>query len=492
MHLTFLFDNDILGHQPLGPSYISSVLKENGHQVTAINIDDGDYVQKIVALKPDIMASSITSGQFIRYQKVNQEIKAAHPCIAYFGGPHPTFFPDMIKEDGVDVICTGEGEYPTLELLNRIRDGKEYTNIPSLTFKIDGEIIKNENRPFIQQPYLDELPFPDRELMRDFPIWKQRTGFITAGRGCPYTCSFCFNHVSMKTQDGRWTRLRTVENVIQELHWLKDVYKVILIHFQDDTFILNKKWLSEFLPRYRDEIKLPFICNVRGDLTNPELVTMLAEAGCCRVAMGIESGSDELRMKILNKKMSNDQIIEACDLYNQHGIKIMGQNIFGAPGETVETAMSTIDLNIRCKTHIGMFSFFTPYPGTKLGELATKEMNFVLDMNDIPYGYYDHLPSCITMKNRDIIEKIGQCAQLFTSYPRVWTWTKILLKILPTRALKLMFLRWLYSIKQELYKKAQVGLPSIWHPPKFVLEAMNEIPEIPKQPVTRAKTREAA
>ncbi|MDX9752840.1 MAG: radical SAM protein [bacterium] len=491
MHLTFLFDNDILGHQPLGPSYISAVLKENGYQVSAINIDEGRYLEQIAALKPDVIASSITSGQSSRFLKVNREIKAMHPCMSLYGGPHPTFFPDMIQEEGVDVICTGEGEYPTLELMNRLRDKKDYTDIPSLSFNIKGEIIRNDNRPFIQQAALDALPFPDRELIRPFPVWKQRTGFITAGRGCPYMCSFCFNHVSMKTQDGRWTRLRSPENVIEELLWLKETYKVILIHFQDDTFILNKRWLNEFMPLYQDQVGLPFVCNVRADLTDEDLVRQLAQAGCCRVAMGIESGSDELRMKILAKKTTNQQIHHACDLYNQYGIKIMGQNIFGAPGETIESAISTVDINIRCKTHIGMFSFFTPYPGTKLAELAAKEMNFTLDMNDIPYGYYDHLPSCITMKDREIIEKIGQCAQLFTSYPRVWTVAKLLIHLFP-RPLTLMFLNWLYGIKKDLYRKAQIGLPSIWHPPKFVVEAMREQPDIPVQPVRRAQAQTKA
>ncbi|MBD3266769.1 radical SAM protein [bacterium] len=492
MHLTFLFDDDILRHQPLGPSYISAVLKENGHKVTAINIDQDDYVAKIQELKPDIIASSITSGQYKRFYQINQEIKTHHNCLSYYGGPHPTFFPEMIEYEGTDIICSGEGEYPTLELLNRMQDGRDYTDIPSLSFNQNGTVIRNDNRPFIKQDSLDALPFPDRELIRPFPIWNQRTGFVTAGRGCPYMCSFCFNHVSMKTQKGRWTRLRSPDDVIQEIQWLKDRYKVVLIHFQDDTFILNKAWLNEFLPRYRDEIQLPFVCNVRGDLTNPEIVKLLAEAGCCRVAMGIESGSDEIRRKILNKKMTNEQIISACDLYNQYGIKIMGQNIFGAPGETIETAMSTVDLNIRCNTHIGMFSFFTPYPGTKLAETAAEEMNFTLDMNDIPYGYYDHLPDCIKLKDKEIIEKIGQCAQLFTSYPRLWPLTKFILKMLPTNTLKLMYLNWLYEIKNELYKKGEVGLPSIWHPPRFVVDAMQDLPEIPEQPVTRAKTRKAA
>lgn len=487
MHLTFLFDHDILRHQPLGPSYISSVLKENGHQVSAINIDDGGIVEKIKELNPQVIAFSVTSGQILRFLQVCREIKKVHSCLSLFGGSHPTFFPDLIEEDGVDIICLGEGEYPVLELANCLDANQDYTHILNLAFNTGEKIIYNSTRPFISSEGLDDLPFPDRELIRSFPVWNERTGYVATGRGCPYDCSFCFNHVSKNIQEGKWTRSRSVDNVIQEIRWLKTDCKVVLIHFQDDTFILNRQWIMEFLPRYRDEIGLPFVCNVRADLTDEEMVQMLAGAGCCRVAMGIESGNDDIRSRVLAKRISSDQIKNACDLYNLYGIKIMGQNIFGVPGETIQTALETVTLNIRCKTHIGMYSFFTPYPGTQLAESAANEMNFTLDIQDIPYGYYDHLPACIQLPGRDIIEKIGQCAQLFTSYPRIFSISKFLLRIIPTAALKWMYLHWLYQIKKELYKKAEIGLPTIWHPPRVVREAGLHIPDIPVQPVVRAR-----
>ncbi len=364
MHVTFVFDDIILSHQPLGASYIAAVLKENGHEVSAINIDDGDYVNKIKKLNPGMLAYSVATSQAPRYFRVNREIKQEHDCFSLFGGPHPTFFPQMVEEEGVDAICTGEGEHSTLELCNALDEGKDFTNIHTLQFSVGNQVIRNPNSSFIDKTGLNVLPFPDREIIRDFPVWQQRTGYIMAGRGCPYDCTFCFNHISRDTQKGRWTRQRSVDNVLAELHWLKETYKVVYIAFQDDTFILNRRWLREFLPRYGKEIGLPFICNVRCDLTDEEEARLLADAGCIRVATGIENGDDELRQKILAKSISSEQIIKACDLYYQHGIKVIGQNMFGVPGETVESALSTIDLNIRCRTHINTFSFFAPFPGT--------------------------------------------------------------------------------------------------------------------------------
>ncbi len=493
MKITFIFDDIILLHQPLGAGYISSVLKEAGHEVSAINIDQSpDYIEEVKQHSPDILAYSVASSHAPRYVEVNRKIKKEHKAFSLFGGPHPTFFPQMIEEEGIDAICTGEGEYPTLEMVTAMEEGRDFTHVDTMAFNIDEKIIRNPTRPFINKEGLSDVPFPDRELIRDFPVWNHRTGYIMAGRGCPYDCTFCFNRMSRDSQEGRWTRHRSVDNVLAELHWLKDTYKVIYVAFQDDTFILNRRWLREFLPRYAKEIALPFICNVRGDLADEEQVRLLAEANCARVAMGLESGSDELRRKILAKNISTEQIIEACDLFNQHGIKVCGHNMFGVPGETVETALSTIEMNIRGRTHINLFYFFAPYPGTKLGQIA-QECGFSGEVEDIPREYQDRLASTIQLDNKEIIEKIGQCAHLFVSYPRLYWLTKVMMRILPTKHLKLMLLSWVYRLKQEMAKRGKAGLPSLWHPPEFIEKAIvSEQPDITIQQIAREIRREKA
>jgi len=494
MRVTFIFDNVSLSHQPLGSCYISAVLKEAGHSIAAVNVDEGpDYVEKIVRTAPDILAFSTTTSQMPLYLKVNRELRREYSCFSLFGGHHPTFFPQMIEEEGVDAICVGEGEYPMLELLDLYESGKDYTGIAGMNYNMKGKIITNPPRPFIDNKSLNQLPFPDRELIRDFPIWKYRIGYVIAGRGCPYDCSFCFNHVSRDTQAGRWTRLRSVDNVIAELKWLKDVYKVLYIAFQDDTFILNRRWLREFLPRYGQEVGLPFMCNVRCDLTDEEEAQLLSQAGCIRVAMGIENGMDDLRQKILAKNISTEEIQNACDLYYKYGIRVMGQNMIGVPGETVESTLSTIELNIRARTHINMFSFFQPFPGTKLAELCSAEYGFSGDLNEIPREYQDKLADSIRLNDKELIEKIGQCAHLFTSYPRVFWFTKKVLPWLPSLRLKLWYLEILVRIKRELLKKGEAGLPAVWHQPKFIMEAVrSEQPDIPIQSVGRENRREAA
>lgn len=494
MHLTFVFDDIILGHQPLGASYISAVLKEAGHKVTAINLDDEiDYVDRIRELQPDGLMYSVSTSQAPRYFEANRRIKQEYKkdVFSIFGGPHPQFFPKMVEEEGVDASCIGEGEYPTLEVVTALEEGRDHTHVDTMHFNVNGNIIRNAARPFIGKVGLNDVPFPDRELIRGQAVWNHRTGYIMAGRGCPYDCTFCFNHKSRDIQEGRWTRQRSVDNVLDELKWLKDKYKIIYVAFQDDTFILNRRWLRSFLPRYRDEIGLPFICNVRCDLTDEEEAELLADAGCVRVATGIENGDDELRRTILAKNISTEQIIKACNLYYQHGIRVIGQNMIGVPGETVESVLSTIDLNIKCKTHINTFSFFAPFPGTKLGEICEQDYGFTGDLKELPREYQEGLAPSITLDNREIIERIGHCAHLFVSYPKLFDYTKMMLKVIPTYSLKVKFLDWLFYMKRELMKKGNLGLPSVWHPPKFIVEAIHAAqPDIPIQEISRAESRE--
>ena len=116
-----------------------------------------------------------------------------------FGGPHPTFFPEMIEKEGVDAVCIGEGEYAMLELMNRLEQGKPADDIQNFWIKSNGTTKKNMVRPLIED--LDELPFLDRELMyegdKDLKLSRNK-GFF-AGRGCPYRCTYCFNHTHRVT-----------------------------------------------------------------------------------------------------------------------------------------------------------------------------------------------------------------------------------------------------------------------------------------------------
>src|SRR5690606_26098393 len=119
----------------------------------------------------------------------------------------------------------------------------------------------------------------------------------------------------------------------------------------------------------------------------------------------------------------------------------------------------TIDLNIRCRTHINTFSFFAPFPGTKLGEMCEQDYGFNGNLEEIPREFQEKLADSISMENKELIERIGKCAHLFVSYPYVYKFAKLMLKVIPSYRLKCRFMDIFVKAKNELIKKGNAGLP---------------------------------
>ena len=190
---------------------------------------------------------------------------------------------------------------------------------------------------------------------------------IITGRGCPYNCSFCFNKAySELYAGGVRTRQRSVSRVIEEIKSLRDAHGLKFVLFMDDTFIVNAKWLREFSAQYRAEVGIPWWCQVRADLVNEEKMGLLKDAGCVSVSFGIEAGDEYLRNVILNRKMSDEQILGAAQLIREHGIAFSTNNMLGLPKGGLETDFETLELNIAAGPITPTSSFTNPTPKRNL------------------------------------------------------------------------------------------------------------------------------
>ena len=388
MHLLFIVK--AVDNEPQGILLISSVLKQAGHQVSLVVATEEDPVQAALRLRPDVVAYTVYTGPHTWYLDVNRRIRAQLPGVfSIFGGPHPTFFPELIEQDGVDGVCIGEGEYATLDLMNALeRDGKDSTEpglrltdpaIPNWWFKINGEIVRNGLRPLLTGEELDALPFADRELLYAAHGQSRRTKikpFIT-GRGCPYDCAFCFNkaYSDLYGGHGRRYRRRSPDNVIRELKAVTSQHDVRFVLFMDDTFILQDKWLNEFMSRYKAEITrnggpVPFWCQVRANLVTDDKMALFKDSGCESVSFGIEAGNDRLRNVILNRNMSREEILGAAEILRKHDIAFMTNNMLGLPTGDLGTDFETLELNAQCRPAYANVFLFQPYPKTALGEWA--------------------------------------------------------------------------------------------------------------------------
>ncbi len=235
---------------------------------------------------------------------------------------------------------------------------------------------------------LNKLPFPDRELLYGFPEIKyaKLQNFITS-RGCPYNCTYCFNKKLKQLYGSQgYIRRRSVDNVIREIIKTKSETNFEIVHFEDDTFNLNKVWLREFAEKYP---KFPFKCNIRANLLDEETAMLLKKANCISVTFAIESGNDRIRNEVYKRGMSREEIINCAKLLRKYGIRIKTENIIGAPTSTLSEDIETLDLNIKCKPNYSTVSLMAPLPGTEIHEIALYNNQLETTDFDTMGSYFD-------------------------------------------------------------------------------------------------------
>ncbi len=377
---------------PMGIMCLIANAKKHGHEsdLFLTNLEK-DLFRSVREYQPDVIGFSLTSGSENYYLELIKRLRRHVQFIAILGGPHPTFFPEIIEEEGVDIICRGEGDEALVDLLDRLKEGRDYSDVQNLWVKKDGEVHRNPMRPLIQD--LDSLPFPDRGSFLKYYAYKHSSvKHFLASRGCPYDCTYCFNHMLKKLYreeaggEGKYCRLRSVDNVIRELEEVRAGFPLNIVYFHDDLFIMNRAWLKEFSVEYKKRIGLPMICYVRANLIDEEIVQCLKEANCITIAMGVESGNEHLRRTLLKRNMSNEQIIGAARLFHKYGISIMTQNMVGLPEETIDNAYETIEVNTQVKPAYAWVSIFQPYPRTEMHKLCVEKG--YLDPSHIQHASY--------------------------------------------------------------------------------------------------------
>ncbi|MFA5778606.1 MAG: radical SAM protein [Elusimicrobiota bacterium] len=358
--------------QVLGIMQISACLKKHGFKTDVVIGTMQDIIKKTLAEKPRVIGFYCTTGFHHRNISIAAGIKKilGDKILTIFGGPHPTFVPDMIKPEGVDIICRGEGEAAVLELLQALQSGKDYTGIKNLTVKKNGKIYENEIRPFCD---VNTLPHPDREIYRDIKyIYKNKRQEVMFGRGCPFDCTFCSTHAYRELYKGKgnYVRMRSVADIIAEFKNIKNRYNPSCFFFHDDTFIFKKDYCFELLNTYKKEINLPFACLLRADLVTDSLMKLLKETGCYFVYFGIESGNEKLRNLVLKKNISDEHILNCASLLHKYKIPFATFNMIGLPDETLRDVWDTVNINIKAKPAWAWFSVYQTLPMTELAQYA--------------------------------------------------------------------------------------------------------------------------
>lgn len=331
--------------------------------------------------------SCFTAGIGRGYQ-IAQLIKRQYPSsYVIMGGIHPTVLPQEVLRSGyVDIVVRREGEETLVSLYDALKNRRDFTQILGISYKDkSNKIIHNPDAPLF--PNLDLLPLFPYYLFESH-LDKYNLGFIVSSRGCPYDCIFC----SQRQISGRWYRAASPKKVIGELDLLINKYKQKDISFFDDNFVVNPERTKELCNlMYENGFykKAVFSCQTRGDAINEEILGYLKKAGFTTVGFGLETGSERL-MKLINKGETVQQNIDAVKLAKKHGFIIISSIILGLPTETKEDRRLTYQLAKNLDVDVTKFNNATPYPGTKLYELALQEGN----LN--PGENWDNLSACGT------------------------------------------------------------------------------------------------
>jgi len=349
----FLFVEKRIRNEKLGLMTLAAVLKANGHDVQLIQTQFEDIDQYIIDFSPDFLGYSLMTGDHDFFLDLNRKLKKKHSFSSVFGGPHCTFFPEIIAENGVDFVVQGAGEEIICQIVTN-------TLMPGL---YKGNLSENTNL----------LPHPDRDIIYKYNNFRENPikNIITM-RDCPYNCSYCYNHLwnkFYKNQKNKLFQRRSVENVINEIEKIRTHYPLEKINFIDDNFIFDRAWIKEFCQTYKKKIGLPFLISVRINLLNDDLVASLYDAGLEMVNFALESATPAVQKDLLNRgNFSNESVKQSIALFKKYGIRVRMQNMIGLPlPDPLKDALSTLKFNLENQVEDSWVSLYQPYPRTKLG-----------------------------------------------------------------------------------------------------------------------------
>ncbi len=392
MRLLFIYPNiDAQIGFNYGVASLSAVLKDKGHETGLINLNeklkpipsDEELLENIRDFKPDIVGFSCVTTQFKHAERIARMVKEKLGILTIAGGVHATMVPaEVLRTAAFDFACLGEAEVALPELLDRLQSGADTTSVPNVWAAKDFSIYTNKVRAF---PEITGLPRKDYSIFDFQEMIDAKDGWVgmMAGRGCPFRCTYCFNHqiieryrhdTGMSVAKLKYIRHHPVEEVIAEMKYLLEHYERIqMFIFDDDVFTLKKEYVLDFCEQYHSaQIEVPFVVNAHVKLFDDEVAEALSGAGCRIVKFGLESGSPRVRREVLRRYMSNDGITQAFEICRRHNLHSSAFLMIGLPTETREELLETVELLAVSLPGRFRWSVFYPFPGTEAYNIAKK------------------------------------------------------------------------------------------------------------------------
>jgi radical SAM superfamily enzyme YgiQ (UPF0313 family) len=398
---------------PIGMAHIASYLESKDISVDIIDCDGEGYdVEETIRIlrkeEPKYVGLMAMTATVHIAKEMIKEIRRSLPeTVTILGGVHGTALPKRTMEEipELDVVVMGEGEYTTYELIQTMDANaklEDLLKVKGICFRRNEKIYENQRRPYISD--LDSLPFPARHLLPmnayEGPGWfRWIDGFVKpfisvfTSRGCPYNCNFC----AAKIMCGTKVRYRSIDNVMKEIDHLKETYNIKILHFQDDTFTLNRERTIEICKELiRRDYRFHVMCSTRVDQVDEELLTYMKKAGIDWIFYGVESGNQEI-LNNCKKNITLEQIKRAFYLTKKAGISTHAGIILGHIGETKDTANDTIRFLLELMPDYAGIATLIPFPGSKAWEYCeSNDIQLPSDWND--FGMVNSIPIAVNLE----------------------------------------------------------------------------------------------
>lgn len=381
----------------LGIAYLAAMSERRGDEVAVFDqdVEEEKLTDFVRRFQPDLVGIGTNTPQVKQGWLCAREVKSVLPNVVIVqGGPHVSALPEeAAARPEIDIVARGEGEYTWIDISDNLEQwragnpnfraqdihdpqNKMLDKILGITYMTTaGKIRHTHERPSVAD--LDALPFPAYKYFKMDrysslqpaidAIDKGKSFSMMTSRGCPYRCTFCSQSVMAE----KW-RARSPESVVAEWKHLVEDYGAQEIGILDDSANIDRKRLhrlSELLIQEGLHTKAQWVMinGIRANLADTELLGKMKQAGCKRVAFGVETGDEDI-LESIDKRVTHDQIRTAFKNARKVGLETVGFFIIGLPGDTEETMEKTIQFACELDPLVANFSMMTPYPGTKVWE----------------------------------------------------------------------------------------------------------------------------
>jgi radical SAM superfamily enzyme YgiQ (UPF0313 family) len=343
-----------------------------------------EVLKDINEFKPDLIVLDSSFPSLKNDLNVAKKIKQSFDVKTILVGPPCSQFTDQIlQEGGVDIVAKYEYDFTITEIADTLQSAKSLLDIKGISYLHDGKIVHTAQRPFSTSKEITAIPFVSKIYKKYLNSRQYFLGQslypevqIFTGRGCPNFCTFC---LWPQTFMGRIYRVRSVENVVDELEWIqKNMPEIKEVFFEDDTFTVNSRRVLDFCKAYQARgLKITWACNARADLPY-ETMKAMKKAHCRLLIIGYESGSNEI-LKTIRKGVTIEQGQTFAKNARKANLLTHGDFIIGLPGETKETIELTRKQIKATDSDLLQVSVASPFPGTEFYDWARSHGYLITD-----------------------------------------------------------------------------------------------------------------